>query len=270
MIYKKISLIKLLFFSCLFFTTTLADSFNVIHYKIELDLIHSILNQNRFFTGKVTTTIKVDTLLLNELKFHSTGLIIDSVKIGDDKTNFQIIPNFLIIPLNGTYSFGEEIKVTTFYTHPDSTNINFFGGYKIALPGSSVEQFTAFVVGVPFYARTWFPCKEDPSDKALTDIIIKAPADYIAVSNGTLIEKIEENNAAIFNWKENNPIWTATIFFAVSKYTVIKKEFQIGNKNISLEFYVWPVNGNINFNPDENFEKISEMIKFYSTIYSEY
>ena len=44
----------------------------------------------------------------------------------------------------------------------------------------------------PYGARDWWPCKDDPSDKADSlDIVIIVPDNQTAVSNGVLVEEIE-------------------------------------------------------------------------------
>ena len=51
----------------------------------------------------------------------------------------------------------------------------------------------------PYGARCWWPCKDDPSDKAdSVDIIIRVPSDQIVASNVNLIHEIDISNDS---WK---------------------------------------------------------------------
>ena len=74
----------------------------------------------------------------------------------------------------------------------------------------------------PYGARTWWPCKDDPSDKAdSADIFITVPNDQIVVSNGTLVQTLDlDNSKKQYHWSERYPICTYLISVTSYPYTV--------------------------------------------------
>ena len=56
----------------------------------------------------------------------------------------------------------------------------------------NIWELTTYGRYLSYGARDWWPCKDDPSDKADSlDIVIIVPDNQTAVSNGVLVEEIE-------------------------------------------------------------------------------
>ncbi len=96
-----------------------------------------------------------------------------------------------------------------------------------------------------YCARSWWPCKDDPSDKAdSVDIIITVPSapDFIVASNGTLQSMIQTGDKKIYHWKENYPITTYLVSLAIYPYTVWYDQYisQLSNDTMAIEHYVFP------------------------------
>lgn len=256
---------------CLLINTTLKSQvYDVQQYDIKVDLFHSITEEDNYFTGEVKTTIRIDTAQTAQINFDSFGLQIDSVKIDSENVMFSIIPNKLIVNLNKTYFLNEEVTIDIFYAHPDSLG-NYYGGYHLALPNEHLSQKVAFTNGLPNYTHYWFPCKEDLSDRALLDLTVAVPGpDYIAVSNGKLIDSFSVNDKLYYHWRDENTIKPAVIFIAASKYSVLNHTFVLNNSQNELQFFVWPVNGNFNFDSSVCFSKLVELLDYYSGIYTDF
>ena len=73
----------------------------------------------------------------------------------------------------------------------------------------------------PYGARDWWPCKDDPSDKADSlDIVIIVPDDQTAVSNGVLVEEIDLGDGRKkYHWSERYPICTYLVSITSYPYT---------------------------------------------------
>ncbi len=249
------------------------SAYDVQHYKIEIDLSKSLTEFNHCFTGHVATTVIIDTLAINELIFSSFGSVIDSIKINAANVDYHLKKDNLFVSLDRTYSKGEQLTIDFYYTHLDSFKI-YYGGYRFEPAGDHNSQLVAYTFGVPAYAHLWFPCKEDPSDKALLDIIVAVPSsDYVVVSNGILLNKTYSvtENKTYYHWREVHPIWTAVIFFAVSKYQIFTYPFQSEEGTKEVQFYVWPADSKgFNFDATICFEKIIDILDFYSSIFTDF
>ena len=54
-------------------------------------------------------------------------------------------------------------------------------------------------------ARFWFPCHDKPHVKQTTELRVKVPRGWTALSNGTLRAKTSERDGDVFHWKQDKP-----------------------------------------------------------------
>lgn len=88
---------------------------------------------------------------------------------------------------------GENAAFRVLYSGPIET-VSFFknGNHR-----KSGDPFCLF--NEPDMASSWFPCNDSLTDKALYRAEITVPADFIAASNGRLVEVIDADGTAIAN-----------------------------------------------------------------------
>ena len=53
----------------------------------------------------------------------------------------------------------------------------------------------------PYGAYTWYPVNDQPSDKALYDITVHAPAPWTGISNGELTELTSDDDGTTTSWQ---------------------------------------------------------------------
>jgi aminopeptidase N len=66
----------------------------------------------------------------------------------------------------------------------------------------------AFVVNEPQGSPGWFPCNDDPNDKATYDFTIKVPAGNVAIGNGRLVSSVTRGKETHWRWREDSPMAT--------------------------------------------------------------
>jgi aminopeptidase N len=66
----------------------------------------------------------------------------------------------------------------------------------------------AFVVNEPQGSPGWFPCNDDPNDKATYDFNILVPAGNVAIGNGRLISSVTKGRKTHWRWREDSPMST--------------------------------------------------------------
>src|SRR5690606_267886 len=99
-------------------------------------------------------------------------------------------------------------------------------------------QSLVYNISEPIYAPTWFPCDDDPSDKALLDIEITNDSQYVSVSNGKLINVELRGNKKAYHYKTVYPISTYLIAVYSAQY---KSFFDVyhgigGNDSMKIEY----------------------------------
>ena len=109
-----------------------------------------------------------------------------------------------------------EIKVN-YHGQPSPTG---FGSFNFDMHNNIPHIWT---LSEPYGARDWWPCKDDPSDKADSlKISVTAHEDQIVVSNGLLIEEMYVNdNQKKYTWFESYPICTYLVSIASYPYTCL-------------------------------------------------
>jgi len=155
----------------------------------------------------------IDTLAL-ELNQEA---IVDSVFIGITKVTFIHSDDFLRFAILPGFERNDLIHMTVFYKIQDTETERRIGIFnKQSSSGTNVT----YTLSEPFYAKSWFPCKQILTDKADSVYIFLTMADSLmAGSNGILSDIIvHENNKKTYQWKSFYPIAYYLLSFAVADY----------------------------------------------------
>ncbi|MDO8550395.1 MAG: M1 family aminopeptidase, partial [Ignavibacteria bacterium] len=218
------------------------SSYNVIYYKLDLDISYS----PQHLSGEVTVSAKS---LVNELSSFfldlSNTLTVDSIKSGDLSAGqrgknllFEHAEGKLTVQLERIYNLDEEFSVTVFYQGiPEASGL---GSFVFDIHNGQPSIWT---VSEPYGASDWWSCKDSPSDKAdSADIWITSNSDFFAVSNGSLTEVVDNRNGTFtYKWKSSYPIANYLISLAISEYTVYQQHFNYSlNDSMPVVHYIYP------------------------------
>jgi aminopeptidase N len=216
-------------------TLTLASTnFDVKYYRCEWEVDPAI----RFITGKVTVYYIITNAATDISVDIMSPLIVDSVTQR----------NNLLTKIQGSnslqISFAAPVNAGTF----DSVSIYYKGVPPASGFGSFIQDQHAgtpvmWSLSEPYGARDWWPCKNGLDDKADSiDIIITAPSQYKAASNGLLQSETltAGGTKKIAHWKHRYPIATYLICFAVTNYTVFNNSVQLGSITLPMQTYCYP------------------------------
>jgi aminopeptidase N len=89
----------------------------------------------------------------------------------------------------------------------------------------------------PYGAFTWFPCDDQPSDKALYDVTITAPDGWAGVTGGAFQGRTESGGSGVYRWHQANPVSTYLVAFAVDQF---KEDTATGPHGIPLTYWYRP------------------------------
>ena len=174
--------------------------FDVLNYEIHVDIRNCFLSPYpRSFTGYVIITFRVDTALSSiTLNADNTAIQIVSVSIAG--VSFTHASNIVTVTLNRTYNVNEIAQVRVNYNRLNVSGNGFYAG-----------NGGIFTDSEPGGARRWFPCWDQPYDKATLDLTAKVPANAKLGSNGRLNDSTLTGDTLYYHWISAEPVATYLI-----------------------------------------------------------
>lgn len=195
-------------------TRALLLKYDAHFWHLDLEVSHLSLNLKGYARTQLTVTAtSLDTLAF---ELHS-ALTVDSVRVGGVRRSFLRRGHTIRIPLNPQPPQGTLVEAEVFYRGtPPSTGAT--GIFNRASPtwGNQVT----WTLTQPFYAHTWWPCKQILTDKADSVwVFLTVPAGTKAGSNG-LLEGVDtlSDGRLRYRWKSRYPIAYYLVAFAVAEY----------------------------------------------------
>jgi len=195
-------------------TRALLLKYDARFWHLDLEVSHLSLNLKGYARTQLTVTAtSLDTLAF---ELHS-ALTVDSVRVGGVRQSFLRRGHTIRIPLNPQPPQGTLVEAEVFYRGtPPSTGAT--GIFNRASPtwGNQVT----WTLTQPFYAHTWWPCKQILTDKADSVwVFLTVPAGTKAGSNG-LLEGVDtlSDGRLRYKWKSRYPIAYYLVAFAVAEY----------------------------------------------------
>ncbi|MGF1541425.1 MAG: M1 family aminopeptidase [Pleurocapsa sp.] len=195
---------------------------------IFLDLVLDLANQS--FTGTCTITLTPVREGIEQLTLDAVDLAIESVLVDGISQKFDYdgeeIKIYLLQPTT-----VKPIKIAIAYgvDHPQR------GLYFIQptehYPNKPTQVWTQ---GEDEDSRFWFPCFDYPGQLATSEIRVRVPSQYMAISNGELIETETADDHQIYHWlqKQVHPTYLMTL--AVGDFIEIADQWN----SIPVTYYV--------------------------------
>jgi hypothetical protein len=234
------------------------------YYKIELrvDEISELIYGRLTMIGRSL----VDGYAQVALDFFD-NMDVDSVfDEGVYRTGWTHADTLVTINLSAVYDIGEEFEVTIVYHgHPTE------GGFQ----GFSFDTHNGVPIistlSEPFMARTWWPCKDRPDDKAdSVDIIVEVNSDFFCSSNGTLRDSVDNGGTTTYWWHEQYPITTYLVSLAITNYQHFYRWYRYGpgdSDSMLVDFYPYPERYWDALVP---WSETPQMIAFFADTFGEY
>jgi aminopeptidase N len=179
-------------------------------------------NRSDQINGSATILVRVVDRPLSTLVFELTGsLDVYRVEVAGHESSYTHQGNEITIPLAVPLDSGNVVFTRIYYGGQTG------GGMVNALDANWHVPVT-FTLSEPFYAKDWFPCKENLGDKAdSVHIFITTDYGLTAVSQGKHTGTTYFPNGKVrYEWKSNYPIAFYLISLAVSDYVEYSLESQ--------------------------------------------
>jgi aminopeptidase N len=219
---------------------TLAQSYyDAKYYRLDVNLDDTteIISGSVYVYGEAL----IDGFNVLELNFFDNPeMYVDSIMANGATASFIWNNNIIRIYLNGTYYSGENFAATVYYHgHPLEGGLQSFDwGYH----GSPAMPIIC-TLSEPYFAQSWWPCKDLPRDKAdSVDIKVRVRSDICVSSNGLLREVLGYGSTKTYKWHESYPITTYLVSIAATDYTIFSNWYHPVSKQDSMEvvYSVYP------------------------------
>ncbi len=188
---------------------------------IFLDLVLDIPNKS--FHGTCTIALAPIRSGINQLVLDAVNLNIESVQIDEIPQPFDYDGEQLHIQLQTPTEAGKEIKVAIAYGVEKPQRGLYFIGPDQHYPNKPTQVWTQ---GEDEDSRFWFPCFDYPGQLATSEIRVKVPKPYIAISNGELITTQEDGDDTIYHWLQQQVHPTYLMTLAVGDFAEIGDEWK--------------------------------------------
>jgi aminopeptidase N len=205
------------------------ENYDVYYYLIDLEIfpaLKTISGSVKIVANILNETDKIEIDLVNTLS-------VNKITLDSKPLYFEHKNDLLTINLGKKYAAGNKIELI----------INYSG-----TPGSAFHfdivnnQPMIWSLTQPYGSRDWFPCKNNPDDKAdSVRLKITVPSNLIVVSNGKLDLKTENNDKITYIWIEKYPIVSYLISVAIHPYIKTTEYFKYSlNDSLPVEHYLVP------------------------------
>lgn len=215
-----------------------AGQYDVHYYRLNVNLPDDPIKR---FGGDVIMRLTSLVDGLNLLEYNiGTGARVDSVLVEGNKldaTDITRAGDVIALALPFSLLQGQDLEVRTYYSFAYAgsaiavTNVNNVDLGKPILSIASQSE--------PYDARNWWPCKDDPADKADSiDIVLTTVAPMFPVSNGVMVSDIDNGDGTrTVTWKSRYPIVTYLVSVAAAEYNYRERTFSYGG--IDMPFGSW-------------------------------
>lgn len=222
---------------------------------IALNLALNIPQQS--YEGTCSIRLKPVRNGISSLTLDAVSLNIKSVKVDKKKLSFEYDGEQLNIKLNEPTKVDQPLTIAIAYSVEKPQRGIYFVGPDQNDPHKPVQVWTQ---GEDEDSRFWFPCFDYPGQLATSEIQVKVPKQFMAISNGELIAVKEEGESKIYHWyqKEVHPTYLMTL--AVGDFAEIQDEWQ----GKPVTYYV---EKNRQENARRSMGKTPQMISFFSEIF---
>jgi aminopeptidase N len=234
-----------------------AQDYDVLHYEIDLT---PTFGPNTL-TGTVDITIESKIAGLSSVLLHLHALSVTSASIGGTAVAVSHVGDELTVTLDRPYGIGEVFVLRIGYG--GTPQHESFGGFWFYTD-------MAFSMGVGLYTdppsmgRYWFPCFDEPHDKATVEGRYTAPAGMSAVGNGLLTETIPGGGGSTtFVWEDGHPTSTYLIATAIADWAVVEDPVDPAR----IYHYVLPADS---IRAVTSFQNVSTMMEAFETTYGPY
>jgi aminopeptidase N len=188
---------------------------------VSLDLVLDI--PNRSFSGTCAIRLNPVRNAIESLTLDAVDLKIDRVEIDGIDHEFNYDGELLHIPVKVAVIAGKILDLIIHYGVENPQRGLYFIQPDRYYPDKPTQVWTQ---GEDEDSRFWFPCFDYPGQLATSAIRVQVPKDFMAISNGELVEQTIFGEDRVYQWlqQEIHPTYLMTL--AVGRFVEIADEWK--------------------------------------------
>ncbi|HEX4823953.1 MAG TPA: M1 family aminopeptidase [Candidatus Polarisedimenticolaceae bacterium] len=240
------------------------DDVDIQHYFLDLEFVPS----TQRVQGSVTITgMSLVAGFQHLVLDFASNMGIVSIFRGATQLTYTRPTNVLDILLDQPFGVGQTFVVKVNYSGvPDATG---FGSISWRKTGSAAIGSAVSTLSEPEGARSWWPCKDRPDDKATVEEWWTVPSTWIATGNGVLIGSGPNGTGKTrYKWKPTDPLTTYLVSVTASVFSTFSQTYTtLTGGTMPVDYYVYPedlAKAQASFTPTPS------MIAFFAQTFGEY
>jgi len=188
---------------------------------IFLDLSLDIPNQS--YRGRCSIRLLPIRNGIDRLTLDAVNLNIESVQVDEVPQNFDYDGEQLSIQLSQTTQIEQRLLIAIAYSVAKPQRGIYFIQPDKHYPNKPTQVWTQ---GEDEDSRFWFPCFDYPGQLSTSEIRVRVPKPLIAISNGELIDTVEDGDDKIYHWLQQQVHPTYLMALAVGDFAEIRDEWR--------------------------------------------
>lgn len=258
-------------------TKVIDTTIDVQSYDVTLDWYRALTTPraqrgDRKATGIVKTVVRARADSLTSVVFDATTLIIDSVTVNGAKIVFRKNVRSLTMDLPSRLRRGQDVELTIYYANTSDDRALYLFAAEDAL-AINVPYASGFTFSQPEDARRWFPCNDQPDDKAYFTAHVRVPSGFTAVSNGVPTDSlVDGDSASIQSWHHDHVMSTYLFAVNAAPYVLFMQEYKRDDgTTMPIRNYHFDVDDQgTRFNARRAVENVPEMFAAFEKLFGRY
>jgi aminopeptidase N len=244
-------------------TGRMAADTDVLHY--DLDFTISPVTEHLEGVGTITVRSLVDNLSIMPVSLRDT-FTIDAVSVDGSIATWQRIDAATIeITLDPPVIANQEFTVRVEYAGVPEP----LGFGSIVFSADANGKPYVYTLSETWYAHTWWPAKDDNTDKATADLRFTVPAELTVASNGLLQStQAVSGDRMQYHFATQYPTAAYLYAFGLGNYNTFTDSYVHANGTMPVEFYILPQSDNTS-NRDA-WKTCVNMLPVFAQLFGEY
>ena len=176
-----------------------AQNISDVHYSLSFSIPHE---KDSAVVGRAEISFKIDAPQEVVLDFRDLQSV-NGVAVNGTAVQPLLRNEHIILPAAAMVA-GDNSVLLSFVAGNQSLNRN--------------EEFL-YTLFVPDRARTAFPCFDQPSMKALFELTLEVPADWVAVSNTAVVADSVAGDRRVISFGRTEPLSTYLFSFVAGRFS---------------------------------------------------